>query len=106
MRPMSLWESGDSTGDVSLEDLFNTPQSISGLSATDLEKIAFLTCRGGWPLAVSMKEEIALDQAFDYIEAVIDFCVPMHAIREHKLLLVLRHFRCKQTASNLLFIGI
>ena len=70
MRPMSLWESGDSTGEVSLETLFTTPEKISGLSSTDLEKIAFLTCRGGWPLAVSMDEEIALDQAFDYVEAI------------------------------------
>lgn len=70
MRPMSLWESGDSTGDVSLEDLFTTPESISGLSSKNLEDIAFVTCRGGWPLAVSMDKDIALDQAFDYIDAV------------------------------------
>lgn len=70
MRPMSLWESGDSTGEVSLEHLFTSPQCISGLASMDLEKIAFLACRGGWPLAVSMDEDIALDQAFDYVEAV------------------------------------
>lgn len=70
MRPMSLWESGDSTGEVSLEELFKTPQCISGLASMDLERIAFLVCRGGWPLAVSMDEDIALDQAFDYVEAV------------------------------------
>lgn len=70
MRPMSLWESGDSTGEVSLGDLFSTPESISGSTSTDLEKVAFFTCRGGWPLAVKMKDEIALDQAFDYIDAV------------------------------------
>ena len=70
MRPMSLWESGDSTGEVSLGNLFTSPQSISGITATDLEEIAFVTCRGGWPLSVSMDRNIALDQAFDYIEAV------------------------------------
>ncbi len=70
MRPMSLWESGDSTGDVSLGDLFTTPENISGLSSKNLEDIAFVTCRGGWPLAVNMERDIALDQAFDYIEAV------------------------------------
>lgn len=70
MRPMSLWESGDSTGDVSLGDLFTTPESINGLSSKNLEDIAFVTCRGGWPLAVGMERDIALDQAFDYIEAV------------------------------------
>ena len=70
MRPMSLWESGDSTGDVSLSELFKAPESISGLSSNSLEDIAFVACRGGWPLAVGMEKEIALDQAFDYIDAV------------------------------------
>lgn len=70
MRPMSLWESGDSTGEVSLENLFAGPAAISGQSSATLETIAFLTCRGGWPLAVNMGEDIALDQAFDYVEAV------------------------------------
>lgn len=70
MRPMSLWESGDSSGEVSLAELFKTPDFISGISSIDLEKMAYLSCRGGWPLAVNMNDEIALDQAFDYIEAV------------------------------------
>ena len=70
MRPMSLWESGDSSGEVSLAELFKTPDFISGISSIDLEKMAYLSCRGGWPLAVNMNDEVALDQAFDYIEAV------------------------------------
>ena len=70
MRPMSLWESEDSTGEVSLEELFTTPALIKGTSDINLEKIAFLSCRGGWPLAVNMKSDIALDQAFDYVDAV------------------------------------
>lgn len=70
MRPMALWESGESTGEVSLAHLFTTPQMISGISSVNIEKIAFLACRGGWPLAVGMSEEVALDQAFDYVEAV------------------------------------
>ncbi len=92
MRPMSLWESGDSTGEVSLGDLFSTPESISGSTSMDLEKVAFLTCRGGWPLAVKMKDEIALDQAFDYIDAVekrdISMADGIHrdAVRTHRIL--------------------
>lgn len=70
MRPMSLWESGDSSGEVSLSELFNTPTMIAGTASANLEDIAFLTCRGGWPLAVNMDKEIALDQAFDYVDAV------------------------------------
>ena len=70
MRTMSLWESGESSGDVSLENLFSSPVTISGISTSDLEKIAFITCRGGWPLSLSMEDKVALDQAFDYIDAV------------------------------------
>lgn len=70
MRPMSLWESGESTGEVSIKDLFEGKEKIEGVSNLDLERIAFIACRGGWPLAVSMQDEIALDQAFDYLKAV------------------------------------
>ncbi len=92
MRTMSLWESGDSTGEVSLSELFTTPDVISGISLIDLEKIAFLSCRGGWPLAVNMDDEIALDQAFDYIEAIEKRDISMSdgvnrdPIRTHRLL--------------------
>lgn len=70
MRPMSLWESGDSTGEVSLKDIFEGKKQIEGVSKLDLERVAFVTCRGGWPLAVDMEDDIALDQAFDYFTAV------------------------------------
>lgn len=70
MRPMSLWESHESTGEVSLAELFTTPDQVGAINKMDIEQVAFLTCRGGWPLAVDMDREIALDQAFDYIEAV------------------------------------
>ena len=70
MRPMSLWESLDSTGEVSLAELFTSPAQIGAINKMDIEQVAFLTCRGGWPLAVDMEREIALDQAFDYVEAV------------------------------------
>ena len=70
MRPMSLWESQESTGEISLGELFAAPDQVGGISKIEIEQLAFLTCRGGWPLAVEMDREIALDQAFDYIEAV------------------------------------
>lgn len=70
MRPMSLWESGESTGEVSLSNLFDGKLDVAGVSCLDLERIAFITCRGGWPLSVDMEDEIALDQAFDYVAAV------------------------------------
>ena len=70
MRPMSLWESGESTGEVSLKALFEGESPIEGISNLDLERMAFVACRGGWPLSVDMEDEIALDQAFDYLAAV------------------------------------
>ena len=70
MRPMSLWESGESSGDVSIKALFDNASDISGKSGIDLTQMAFLGCRGGWPLSLGMDDEIALDQAFDYVDAV------------------------------------
>ena len=70
MRPMSLWESQESCGEVSLAELFTTPEQIGAINPMDIEQVAFLTCRGGWPLAVDMERDIALDQAFDYVESV------------------------------------
>ena len=71
MRPMSLYESGDSSGEVSLKDLLDGQIEIDGYSELDFERLAFLVCRGGWPQAVDMRDEIALDQAMDYLDAVI-----------------------------------
>lgn len=71
MRPMSLFESGDSSGEVSLRSLFDTPSAIDGENLLDLNRLAFLICRGGWPQAVDMRDEIALDQAIDYYDAVV-----------------------------------
>ena len=71
MRPMTLFESNDSTGEVSLKELFDGNLDVDGYSNIDIERLAFLVCRGGWPKAIDMRDEIALDQAFDYIEAVI-----------------------------------
>lgn len=71
MRPMSLYESGDSTGEVSLRALFNTPEAIDGASNIDMDRLAFLICRGGWPQAIDLRDEIALDQAMDYYDAVV-----------------------------------
>lgn len=71
MRPMSLYESGDSTGDVSLKELFEGNNVVDGEADIDIERLAFLACRGGWPLSIDMREEIALDQAHDYYDAVV-----------------------------------
>ncbi len=74
MRPMSLWESGDSNGSISLKDLFSAPASIAAENSNNLQRIAYLICRGGWPQAALLDsdEEVALDQAIDYYDAVVN----------------------------------
>ena len=71
MRPMSLYESGDSTGDISLKALFENTEEVDGTANLSLDRLAFLICRGGWPQAIDMRDEIALDQARDYYDAVV-----------------------------------
>ena len=72
MRPMSLFESGESTGTVSLGDLFDGNTFEPQPCELDLQKMAYLTCRGGWPQATLIEGKIALDQAFDYFDSVIE----------------------------------
>ena len=72
MRPMTLFESGDSSGSVSLGELFNG-NTIEPLTChTELRDIAYLTCRGGWPMATFLSSDISLDQAFDYVDSVVE----------------------------------
>lgn len=70
MRPMSLFESGESSGNVSLKDLFEGGTVEPQLNKLGLEDVAFLTCRGGWPQSTFLEGDLALDQAFDYVDAV------------------------------------
>ena len=71
MRPMSLWESGDSTGDVSITDLFDGAMP-EGTSSIDLDRLAFLTCRGGWPGALTLSDNAALHVSRAYLKAVVN----------------------------------
>ena len=71
MRPMSLYESGESTGTVSLKELFECDSIEVQQNDLELEDIAYLTCRGGWPWATLISREVALDQAFDYFDSVV-----------------------------------
>ena len=75
MRPMSLFESEESNGEVSLKVLFddNPGESLASANSLSLDEIAYLVCRGGWPRAVLQKDqEIALDQALNYYESVVN----------------------------------
>jgi predicted AAA+ superfamily ATPase len=71
MRTMSLFESGDSTGEISLSSLFDGETGMEGRSDLTIEKLAFVINRGGWPaVAQETEEKIALTVAADYMEAV------------------------------------
>ena len=71
MRPMTLWESGESTGDVSLGKMFVGAETVDGESRLSLEDVAFAICRGGWPKALNKKSrKAALGQVKEYYEAI------------------------------------
>ncbi len=72
MRPMTLWESGESSGEVSLGRLF-AGEDPTGAAATgsDIESLAFALCRGGWPFACQLAGKAALRRAFAYLDAVV-----------------------------------
>lgn len=72
MRPMSLLESGESNGSVSLAELFNANYEVSSSIKSDIEELAFLICRGGWPKAIGKTVKVALQQAIDYYDAVVN----------------------------------
>ena len=72
MRPMALFESGESNGSISLTKLFAGEQRMIGQNDLVLNDVAYLTCRGGWPIACNQTGELALDRAFDYFDAVVN----------------------------------
>ena len=72
MRNMSLYESKESTGEVSIRELFDGRQDISGTNSLDINKLAYLVCRGGWPDILNLKENIALETAFDYFDGIVN----------------------------------
>lgn len=74
MYPMSLWESEDSSGEISLQELFNNPDfDIDGASSKlDIPQLIKVACRGGWPVTLQLKEKSALMIAKDYVNSVCD----------------------------------
>ena len=72
MRPMSLFESGESNGTVSFEQMFSAPEQVAEINELKIDDIAYLICRGGWPQAVGMDKQHALNLAFEYCEALVE----------------------------------
>jgi hypothetical protein len=71
MRPMSLYESNESNGKISLRDLFNGETDIGAKSTLTVEQIAYAICRGGWPAAVISRNQ-SPQMAINYVDAVIN----------------------------------
>lgn len=72
MRPMSLFESGESNGTVSLKSLFEGNTDVESISSLTIEDIAYAICRGGWPAAIAMDREDALEVALDYYDSIAE----------------------------------
>ena len=72
MRPMSLWESGESNGNASLVDLFAGQMGSCIAPDSSLEDIAFTLCRGGWPGSLNLKKTTALRVANNYVKAICE----------------------------------
>lgn len=72
MRPMSLFESQESSGEVSLARLFENTQKPGGNSSLSVEELSYLICRGGWPAALSFPQKDALEVARNYVDAIVE----------------------------------
>ena len=70
MWTMSLYESGDSSGTVSLSSMFNG-EPIGATCEKRLPDYAYLTCRGGWPMAMDTDDDIALEQSVNYVDELV-----------------------------------
>ena len=72
MRPMSLWESGESNGTISLTNLFAKKFSSAIAPDYSLDDLCYMICRGGWPSSLAMNRKASLRQAKNYISAVCE----------------------------------
>lgn len=75
MRTMSLWESKESTGEISLSALFDGETGMIGHNDLDIDRICYVIARGGWPMAINLPPKGALMQPIDYYNAVVNFDV-------------------------------
>ncbi|MCM1518734.1 MAG: DUF4143 domain-containing protein [Pseudoflavonifractor sp.] len=72
MRTMSLFESGESTGEISLRSLFDNTQDSIGFSRLSINDISYAICRGGWPASLAFNKEDALEIARNYVDAIVE----------------------------------
>lgn len=104
MRPMSLFESRESSGEVSLQRLFDGEVNVEGISAWDIEDVARLLCRGGWPEAVTLGDNPIGSIAKDYVDEVVerDVSLPDGVRRDPELvrLIMAAYARCTATQAD------
>lgn len=104
MRTMSLSESRESSGEVSLGALFEGAGDISGTSPWEIEELPRLVCRGGWPEAVALGEDVVGALAGDYIDAVAerDISLPDGVRRDPGLVKIVlaAYARCTATQAD------
>lgn len=81
MRPMSLYESGESSGDISLSGLFEG-EFKPGAVSTDLHDLAKFICRGGWPGAMGLPDELYIETATQYLDTLLTINVPKAGKKE------------------------
>ena len=105
MRPMSLWESGESSGTISMSALFGGKEVVTENSKEHtLDEIAYLICRGGWPKAVERGGDVALDYAKEYVNAVAESDIsrvddnPRSPVRVRRLLRSLSRMQATQAS--------
>lgn len=104
MLPMSLFESGESTAEVSLLDLINGAAEVEGKSAVTIEGYAHIICRGGWPAPIAAKS-LSTNLAGEYITAICEADLEEASAsavdpdRAHALLHSIAR-NCAQEASN------
>ena len=74
MYPMSLWESQESSGEVSIRELFDNPKlDIDGVSSKlDVQELIRTACRGGWPATLQMNQKTAMLVAKDYVNSICE----------------------------------
>lgn len=105
MRPMSLYESGDSTAEVSISSLFEDEADPEGHSTIDIEDIAFLVCHGGWPQIAHKKTDETLSVAYDYINVIAEEDISrtdgVQRSSVYARLLLAEYARCSSTMASL-----
>lgn len=73
MRPMSLWESKESAGQVSLKALFDGTQEMGFFeNPLQLTDIAYAMCRGGWPGTLALKRKDSLEVAYNLVDELVN----------------------------------